>query len=97
MPIVYICIVHILMIKIQKQKIILSEEEPKQVEEAPDYRFRFGKLKHVLASQVVSIETAKPKDKQKQNKTKLFTMGIEKRAFSSFQSRLARCCRKVEG
>ena len=46
MPIVHICIVHILMIKIQKQKIILSKEEPKKVEEeAPDYLFRFGKLK----------------------------------------------------
>ena len=45
MPIVHICIVHILMIEIQKQKLILSEEEPKQVEEAPDYCFRFGKLK----------------------------------------------------
>ena len=59
------------MSKNTKTKIILSEEtEPEKKEEKKeefeDYLFRFGKYKNMLASQIVSIETINPKNKQKQ-------------------------------
>ena len=54
-----------------KSKIVLSEENPETEnveveEECSDYLFRFGKYKHMLCSQIVSIETANPKTKDKQ-------------------------------
>ena len=63
------------MSKNTKTKIVLSEEtEPEKKEEKKkekkeefeDYLFRFGKYKNMLASQIVSIETINPKNKQKQ-------------------------------
>ena len=50
-----------------KTKLVLSEEpdNKKENDEFPDYLFRFGKYKNMLASQIVSIETVNPKDKQK--------------------------------
>ena len=61
------------MSKNTKTKIVLAEkpekeEEKKQEkkEEFEDYLFRFGKYKNMLASQIVSIETINPKNKQKQ-------------------------------
>ena len=59
-----------------KTKIVLSDEEcdnKKELEnkkenteeEFADYLFRFGKYKLMLASQIVTIETVNPKNKDK--------------------------------
>ena len=59
-----------------KTKIVLSEEESDNnkesenkkenvEEEFADYLFRFGKYKLMLASQIVSLETVNPKNKDK--------------------------------
>ena len=57
-----------------KTKIVLTDDEPitsepdsknENVEEFSDYLFRFGKYKLMLASQIVSLETVNPKNKDK--------------------------------
>ena len=57
-----------------KTKIVLTDDEPigepdskkeNVEEEFADYLFRFGKYKLMLASQIVTIETVNPKNKDK--------------------------------